>query len=152
MGGPSTAYPAGIGDRSRPRLGHSAGFLFGARDGKARRGRQLRRPQERRCNPAVYTAHDAGQIVDQTAPFARLTAHALYPEQWSRRMYVWNPKVTTAAPAYIPTTNIAQRGMGRILYRALALHMKNIAFLIVYLVLGLLLGTLLPSLVTWLLG
>ena len=67
-------------------------------------------------------------------------------------MYVWNPKVTTAAPAYIPTTNITQRGMGRILYRALALHMKNIAFLIVYLVLGLLLGTLLPSLVTWLLG
>jgi hypothetical protein len=69
------------------------------------------RPQVRRCNPAVYTIHDAGQIVDQTAPFARLTAHALYPEQWSKRMYVWNPKVTTAAPAYIPTTNIAQRGM-----------------------------------------
>src|SRR6266478_6861010 len=74
----------------------------------------LRCPQGRRCNPAVYTAHDAGQIVDQTAPFARLTAHALYPEQWSRRIYVWNPKVTMAAPAYIPTTNIAQRGMGRI--------------------------------------
>jgi hypothetical protein len=31
-------------------------------------------------------------------------------------MYVWNPKVTTAAPAYIPTTKIAQRGMDRILY------------------------------------
>ncbi len=75
----------------------------------------MKRPQGRRCNPAVYTVHDAGQIVDQTAPFARLTAHALYPEQWSRRMYVWNPKVTTAAPAYIPTTNTAQRGMGRIL-------------------------------------
>jgi Domain of unknown function (DUF1330) len=46
------------------------------------------RSQGRRCNPAVYTAHDAGQIVDQTAPFARLIAHSLYPEQWSRRMYV----------------------------------------------------------------
>jgi hypothetical protein len=76
----------------------------------------MRRSQERRCSPAVYTAHEAGQIVDQTAPFARLTAQALYPEQLSKRMYVWNPKVTTAAPAYIPTTNIAQRGMGRILY------------------------------------
>jgi hypothetical protein len=30
-------------------------------------------------------------------------------------MYVWNPKVTTAAPMYIPTINTAQRGMGRIL-------------------------------------
>jgi hypothetical protein len=28
----------------------------------------------------AYTAHDAGQIVDQTAPFARLTAQAAYPE------------------------------------------------------------------------
>jgi hypothetical protein len=79
-------------------------------------------PQERRCNPAVYTSHDAGQIVDQTAPFARLTAQPAYPEvkiasrfkQWSRRTYVWNPKVTTAAPAYMPTTNTAHRGMDRI--------------------------------------
>jgi hypothetical protein len=69
-------------------------------------------PQERRCNPAVYTSHDAGQIVDQTAPFARLTTQVRYPEQYSRRTYVWNPKVTTAAPAYIPTRNIAQRGRG----------------------------------------
>jgi hypothetical protein len=47
---------------------------------------EIQAPSGRRCKPAVYTAHDAGQIVDQTAPFARLTAHSLYPEQWPRRM------------------------------------------------------------------
>src|SRR5262249_29606179 len=80
----------------------------------------------------VYTSHDAGQIVDQTAPFARLTAQPAYPEvkiasrfkQWSRRTYVWNPKVTTAAPAYMPTRNTAQRGMSRILTSALPARIR----------------------------
>ena len=56
------------------------------------------------------TSQEAGQIVDQTAPLARLTASGPVPERSSRRTQVWNPSVNKAAPAYMPDTNIAQCG------------------------------------------